>query len=361
MIINKIYGIVKNMPKTNLRARLWKISTKPKVKTLIINLIILAVTLLFFLFILEASLRFTNTCSVSPDKSGNLFTILQKSDNPNFIYELKPSSEGYLNGQFIEINSHGMKSPEITMEKQENTYRIAFLGDSITFGWAIPFSDSFPEQLKNKLQQSSEKDIEILNFAVPGYVGIQNYETLRSKVLKYDPDLVIMGHFLNDPDSIWQVYETSTNIPTPIKIFLNENSCTYNWAKTRRNIILNRAGVITNSPYEKLYIESSETWQNHKQLFDNMATFSKDNNVQILVVILPNWHNLNDEYEFIKIHQQLNKTITDAGLLSLDMFQELNGMNAELLRIEHVHPNIVGHKLIADSIYKKLEEENILP
>jgi lysophospholipase L1-like esterase len=346
------------MPKTNLRAKLWKISTKPKVKAITINLIVLVITLLLFLFILEVSLRLTNTCSVSPNKSGNLFTILQQSKNSNIVYELKPNSKGYLNGQFIEINEHGMKSPSISKEKPEDLYRIAFLGDSITFGWALPFSDSFPEQLKSKIPKA-----EILNFAVPGYVGIQNLETLKTKVLDFNPDLIIMGHFLNDPDGIWQVYDTTLNIPTPIKIFLNENSCTYNWAKTRRNRILNRAGVITNSPYEDLYEIKSESWQNHKKLFEKMATISKDNNIPILVVILPNWHNLNDDYDFIGIHSLLNKTITQAGLHSIDMYTELKALNinAEDFRIEHVHPNAKGHKLIAESIDKYIQENYLLP
>ncbi len=345
------------MPMTNkIRAILWNITTSKKYKkprNIILNIIILLITILIVLFLIEGVLRLANICEVAPKQSGNLFTFIQKNKNPSMVYELKPNAEGYLAGKYVKINSQGMRSSEISL-KSENSYRIAFLGDSITFGWGVDANESYPEIFGEMLRKEFNKTIEILNFGVPGYVAEQQYEVLKDKVLDYNPDLLVIGNFLSNPDKIWNLYDTSIPIHPSIKIFFKEHSCLYNLVQDKWKILLNKAGEIDKSPYIDLYNTDSETWKNYTSTLNKISMISKESNIPVIIFILPNWHNLNESYEFIDIHNLLNKTIFEYNLHSIDTFPDLKNLNivAEDYSIEHVHPNAKGHELLAEILHK---------
>lgn len=323
-----------------------------KTKQILVNIGILIAVLIISLLFLEIVFRFLHVCKIAPSKSGNLFTFFRKVGNPQLVFELKPNSKGYLIGKQVKINSQGMRDYEYSLEKPDDVYRIAVIGDSITFGWGVELNESYPKILEKKL--NSSRKVEVLNFGVPGYVGVQVLTVIKEKALRYNPDLIIIGHYLSMPNKIWNLYDTSVHIPIGVKIFLNEHSCLYNWAKTRWTTILLKAGVIERTPYQELYIEGSEPWENYKISIKNISEISKEKNIPVLFVLLPNWDNLNDNYEFKEVDELMNKTVSENGLLCLDIFPEVKGLNAGEYRVDYVHPNGKGQEIIAYAIYKYL-------
>lgn len=330
-----------------------------KIKNVVINLVILLIILCLFFGIGEIIVRLSGNCEISPLKSGNLFTFFEKVDNPKLQYELKPNREGYLFGKWVKINSLGLRDHEYLPKKPEGIHRIGVLGDSITFGTGVELNYSYPKLLEKKLKNN----IQVINFGVPGYTGSQEYVVLKEKVINYEPDLIIIGHFLNDGDAIWNPYRTTIPIPPSIKIFFNEHFCFYNWAKYRWSKLLNRAGLGKEAPYKELFIEDSEIWKNHKILIEQFANISKEENIPILFIILPVWEDLNENYKFKKEHYLLNKTIIEAGLYSLDLFPVVEYLDAEgykVVKKDNTHPNAEGHKLIADAIYEYLINNRLI-
>lgn len=315
-------------------------------KSLVINLLILAVVIIIFLFLLEGFFRVSGMCKIAPEKTGNLLNFYEKT-NDSLIFKFKPNSEGYLIGKYVKINSQGFRDYEYSLNKGNGTYRIAVVGDSITFGWGVSLEDSYPKLIEKALNKS--RKIEVLNFGFPGYVSSQELPLIQEKVLDYKPDMIILGHFLGSLDKPWNLFDTKTPIPTPIKIFLNEHSCSYNWLKEKYNNALNKAGIIEKLSYKELY-NNSELWKKHLEFFQNLSKISKENNITTIVVLLPNWENLNDSYEFVKEDEMLIKAVNDTGMASLDIFPYLKGINAEDYRIEHVHPNEKGDEKIAEII-----------
>jgi hypothetical protein len=60
---------------------------------------------------------------------------------------MKPGSHYEWQGIPVEINSHGLRSPETTYEKPSGTFRILNLGDSVTMGWGIREEDTYGQRL----------------------------------------------------------------------------------------------------------------------------------------------------------------------------------------------------------------------
>ena len=136
-------------------------------------------------------------------KSVSLRTLIQPHESDLIIYELRPHLEVKFQKENVKINSHGMRGPEVQMDKEEGTFRIALLGDSFAFGWGVPEKDCFARVLERKLQAELPKDgpikkVEVLNFGVPGYSTFQQVAKFESHGIKFNPDAVLVYFIQND-------------------------------------------------------------------------------------------------------------------------------------------------------------------
>jgi hypothetical protein len=67
------------------------------------------------------------------------------------------------------------------------------------FGWGVEQEAPFLSVLERRLNREHPASAwEVLNTAVPGYNAVMEVETLKTKVLKYRPDLVVYGFCPND-------------------------------------------------------------------------------------------------------------------------------------------------------------------
>jgi hypothetical protein len=113
-------------------------------------------------------------------------------------YGLRPGAEGWYRKEgrsYVRINSDGLRDQEHSLTKPANTLRIALMGDSYSEALAVPMEQAFWSVMKEKLAEcgaASGKDIEIINFGVSGYGTAQELLTLREKVWKYSPDVVML-------------------------------------------------------------------------------------------------------------------------------------------------------------------------
>lgn len=94
---------------------------------------------------------------------------------------------------WVEINSDGLRGPEIPLEKPAGTFRIALLGDSYIEAVQVPFEQNLGEVLERSLADRRGGPVEVLNFGVGGYGTTQELLTLQHEVWKYSPDLVLLG------------------------------------------------------------------------------------------------------------------------------------------------------------------------
>jgi len=104
------------------------------------------------------------------------------------------------NSEFLNVNSHGFRGPEMTLIKPDDTYRIFMLGGSTMFGMGATSDETtipgYTQTLVNTLELGY--NVEIIN------AGIQNANTkterslTEQKIIRYNPDLIIMYDGWND-------------------------------------------------------------------------------------------------------------------------------------------------------------------
>jgi lysophospholipase L1-like esterase len=81
--------------------------------------------------------------------------------------------------------------------KEARTLHI--LGDSSSFGWGVDFEDSYPQQLAGKLKEPSQTpDIIVRNYSTPGFSSYHGRLLLKDKVEIKNGDIVLVSFGSND-------------------------------------------------------------------------------------------------------------------------------------------------------------------
>lgn len=100
----------------------------------------------------------------------------------------------------ININSHGFRGNEITLEKPSNTYRIFAVGGSTMLGTGST-SDvtTIPGFLQTYFDKNKEDvKVEVINAGISGAWSLNESSLIKNKLLKFDPDLFIIYDGWND-------------------------------------------------------------------------------------------------------------------------------------------------------------------
>lgn len=109
-------------------------------------------------------------------------------------YGLIPNLSGWYTREgrnFVTINSDGFNDVEHVVKKESGVDRIAVIGDSYVEAFQVEREASFTNFLKSGCSVNGRR-VEVLNFGVSGYGTAQELILLREKVLRYEPDLIVL-------------------------------------------------------------------------------------------------------------------------------------------------------------------------
>ena len=315
-----------------------------KNKSLLQNLLLLIGTILVFIFIGEIIARIL----LSNDSVGGDFGPGSLKFNLN-----------------IPRNQDGMRDRDFTITKPENTIRIAAIGDSFTYGWGIENSnDVYPKVLERKLNNISDINYEVLNFGLPDSNTEDELLIIKEKALKYDPDVIILGYYINDLENIdSNNIEEDFYIEIPYIGFILRNSFyLYYFFETRSNYLIEK--FILKDPYSKIIQKrfDSEINKNHsKTLFKELKTISKKNKMPVLIVSFPAIYKLNDYY-LLNANKFINEIADENDFYFVDMFEVYKNYdeNELIVSIYDRHPNKFGHELAANEILNELKEKRVI-
>lgn len=98
----------------------------------------------------------------------------------------------------IDVNSYGLRGPEVSKEKPPGTARVACIGGSTTFGlYASDNDHTWPATLERGLRAGG-RTVEVLNCGAPAWSLRSSLTNLELTVLPLSPDVVVCYHGYND-------------------------------------------------------------------------------------------------------------------------------------------------------------------
>lgn len=287
--------------------------------------------------------------------------IYRRSSNPYLRYELVPG----VNSGKISINSDGFRGPEYTVIKPANTFRIIMLGDSETFSYMLSQNESLAAQLEGQLNQNSMSlHYEVLNFGVEGYCIFQEMEMLKTKGLKYNPDLVILNYVLNDPEPGEYYFQ---------KTFFMRHSALVRYFSYRiKKALIRRERKKLNIKTEVdnyYYYHQPKYFIPVKESIFEMSGIAAKLHNKLVVVIFPASSiavkDFKANYPYRKLHE-LIKSIKSDNLVFIDLIDEFNrlGMTPQGVSINYAydesHKNPLALKISAQYIYGFLKSHRLI-
>jgi lysophospholipase L1-like esterase len=110
--------------------------------------------------------------------------------------ELRPGFSTLYAGQQIAINSSGYRGPEFAAAEPD-VLRVALVGDSMTFGFAVPYEDTLPPRLEQALRARGVR-AQVLGLGVPGYSALDIARVVETRALELRPHVIVYVFFSND-------------------------------------------------------------------------------------------------------------------------------------------------------------------
>jgi lysophospholipase L1-like esterase len=273
------------------------------------------------------------------------------------------------------INSHGLRSPEITYEKPPAVFRILNLGDSTVAGWGVREEDTYGRRLEQLLTQQNTGGtrFEVINAGVPGWNLENALAYLQAEGLKYEPDLVLLGlstaNDINGKSAL-----LARGQPAPIE-WLRAN--TYFWpfltiqlrwmearlqGRERIEVIdppTNPAKYFPQDPH-------AERWTNIWDLVLAINRLSRENNAQFMLVEFPLEFQVLDQSYPTLVQEIISARAAEVDIKLVDVLpafrqacQEKPGGACQLedrylFADLWMHPSAYGHEVIAAELEKAL-------
>jgi hypothetical protein len=203
----------------------------------------------------------------------------------------------------------------------------------------------------------------------------QEAHILRQEGLRYDPDLIILGYSLNDPErgisfrQLREQRERETLLPR-IKRGLRQSSLfylVYSGAQRlawQARVALGReetADYVRDDYFAALH-DDAATWRTVEDGFDSIRDAAGRISAPVLVLVFPGLADASP-YPWRETHLKVSAAAAARGFEVLDLttaFAPLSQSQVQVESGDHIHPNALGHRLAAEETYRWLSRSGLL-
>lgn len=278
-----------------------------------------------------------------------------KRDRPKMYYRMEGSTS----------NREG----RYAVPKPEGTFRVAVVGDSVTFAPAMQYDDAFPKRLERMLNMNEKQPrIEVLNYGVSGTSTYQQVDIVREAIGE-GADTVLLQITLNDPEVVQLNVRSETNKqrfggfrPQGLKARLCRWSHLYCFVARRLH------NSRTQREYREYFFkifEDPRGWGKFTDAVSRIASDCARSGVRFGIVVFPLFgYPLDGRYPFEPLHAKIAALAARSKLSSVDLLPVFRNIPIERLEVIpgfDRHPNEIAHRLAAERIYQFFLHERLVP
>ena len=253
--------------------------------------------------------------------------------------------------------------------KPPGTFRILGLGDSVTYGSGVNAAETYLALVGQHIQrQFPGCTLEVLNAGRPAWDTIEEVKWLKQDGIRYEPDIVLIGFYLNDATHLNAIPEYFERIERRLN-FKNRSSWWYEHCNLyrfiKRRLDYHEVHQRILQRYKDSFYQSQEQWSlwlKCAEALREAQRMSREHGFRLLVVVLPILTELKGEYPFQDIIELVLTFCAENDIAAMTVLDGLRGYDARKLWIapDDQHPNATGHRLIAAPLVRHLEEHGYL-
>jgi lysophospholipase L1-like esterase len=294
--------------------------------------------------------------------------------DPLLLWRLKPNlDEAIWDFTVVSTNAQRFRADYPINAKPAGTFRIVCLGDSVTFGYRVPPVwperpkdynpewQPFPMLLEKELRNANPtRHIEVFPMAVPGYTSHQGLAWLRRDIEYLRPDMVIASFGWNDvslsdaPDR--EAIDTRWS-PVAIRWLIDHSQAfahATRWLRSRNNV-----KPVPRTPVPR--VSQKEYVDN----FNAIVRLAKDHAAAVIVIGAPYRDSVTNPAEAQLMSQYRTSLKSDMQqsqtpyLEILELTEAAGTVNQGFFG-ELIHPNHMGHRLMAAELLKLMAQRQLL-
>lgn len=255
---------------------------------------------------------------------------------------------------YPKLNSWYCRDDEWVQHKPSDVYRIAFVGDSFTYGWGInDENDRFTNLIQQKFNVRSNRVVEVMNVAWVDWDTQNEWQASQDIIQQYDVDEIVLCYLPNDIDK---------RIPT------NENENyrkppTSRWFNTDSSFLLDYLYYRVYAP-RMLPIRSysdwlwsgymnEEVWKQHQADLTKIIDLCRNQKVILRAALLPLIKTSGGQYQPEVIHSRVTHFFEEHQVPTVDLLPAIQGVDTTdlVVNAHDPHPNEWANKLFAEMIW----------
>jgi lysophospholipase L1-like esterase len=321
--------------------------------------LLLSISLLFCVAILELALR------VLAAGAPEILPITHVADPElqslpvisGMIAMKQPNQRATFKGRLFRTNSDGIRGPEYTIPKPKTFFRTLVIGDSFTMGSGVSEEETYSARLEARLDaDDAEREHEVINLGVGGYNLAASVSRLRRRGLKHEPDLIVYGWTHNDIEGPDYRKTSSPRAPS-VSNLLVEAFARERFDSLRDLISPGPDSYVTE--LDENYFRNEAAWNLFIKGLDDLAAIVREQQICGVVLLHTGlYYSLHALHPLKKFYDAVEKAVLERGLYVAPSFEYHRGKSPESLWIHPTdsHPNAVGHQILADVLYDRLQE-----
>lgn len=312
--------------------------------------VVIGVFVFFALFEVGLRIAFHRSMDFDIEMWKYATTIKRVAADPAVAHEHAPGTQAFLMGVDVRINALKLREKDYGYAKPKGVKRVLMLGDSLTFGWGVPFAETTSKQLEKGLNGGGGGTTwQVINAGVGNYNTSQEVAYFLNEGHKYDPDVVVLNYFVNDAE------------PTPARkdSVLLGWSYAYVYLKGRLDVLGRQAFGMRNwaDYYLGLYDEGAPGWKLAVESIEKLAADCRERNIPLVIANYPELHDF-DNYRFAKVGSALKDISRRLGATFIDLLDAVRDQTESGLWVSPAdpHPNGRANRLFAEALRPLVSE-----
>lgn len=336
---------------------------KTKLKKILTGIGLIFLSVLFTLLVLELVLRVVYDLRAHERRRGfrAATKLYRLSQNKNLVYELRPNSKLKFEEKGIElkINCFGFRDNNYSLNKGDKK-RVIFIGDSLTYGWAINLHETYHKQLE-ELLHSKNYDVDVMGMGVVGYNTVQEYYLIKEKALKFNPDIIVLQICPNDFRRTLGIKKENKGknyilIPyrdIAIPYVLEKNTITHFFMRLSHLYkFINVKLELLIKKWNKNYTAKEYFLMGEEKSFrylKKIKSILDGEGIKFCAVIFP-YRKTREIYRHASLHKRIGDLLTNLQVPYIDLYREFNITGPADIWVDKGHPNAKGNRIAAETL-----------
>jgi lysophospholipase L1-like esterase len=310
----------------------------------------------------EASLRLLG---VKPEPASRWrFSWAEKGE----IWKLQPGFQ-YKTARgdhLVAVNREGFRDRAF-LPAESGTFRILFLGDSVTFGHGVAEESTFVRRLERRFE-ARQLPVRVMNAGIPGWSTHQEWIFYRDDAPRLEPDLVLVGFVLNDVTEMQRGFR-EIDLQRGLRLirginWLAERSATVSLIKVFSTAIANpEAQEVRRVEHLSAYPDAPNVKRAMERTAEAMlriAELAHSRGDGFGLVLFPFHYQIRGEDRDAP-QRYLEDAMADHGFPALNVHPLLKPYPSTeiFMDVDHLTPR--GHEVVSTAIEEWLEREKLVP